>query len=186
MWFNRYFLGLILLVLIGIAACGGGDMEVEVVSEPEVIEPESVEEVIPEPIPEPVVETVYVPTLESWGAEDGFIDVAKDNNGNCVDPLLTNTAEFPNYFTREEITTSQPAKGGPECLDDDHEGSQRETEFGTESTGRGNFYDNLFKKSTFYLDNRGRVKNTRIARSFIMGSPSANSNGSWGKLYGKI
>ena len=58
---------LMLFLSIGIAACGGGDTEVEVIPEPEVVEPEftsePVEEIVPESEPEPVVETVDVPTL---------------------------------------------------------------------------------------------------------------------------
>ena len=106
------------------AACSGDDTGVEVMFEPEVEvtpEPEPVEEVIPEPEPD----FGYFPTLESWGAEDGFINVATDNAGNCVDPLLNEKDnEDPFSFNyMEKITTASSPVGGPECRDDDNEGS---------------------------------------------------------------
>lgn len=92
----------VLLLLIVTAACSGGDTEVEVIPEPEIVEPELVEEVIPEP-----EDWEYFGSLKSWGAEDGLINVAKDNEGDCVDPLLTNKALFP-PVTLETLTTEWP------------------------------------------------------------------------------
>ena len=80
----------LLLVVIGMAACSGDDTGIEVILEPEIEvtpEPEPVEEVIPEP----VVEIVYVPTLESWGIEDGELEIV---NGNCNLPIFRKVA-FP-------------------------------------------------------------------------------------------
>ena len=229
MWFNRCFLSSALFLLIFITACSGDDTEVEVIPEPEVVESESVEEIQPEPKPEPVVETIYVPTLESWGIEDGELEIV---NGNCNLPIFRKIA-FPHDFTRERITASQPSKGGPECLDDDNEGSIIEVpcvethdfQHGNYhicisqahcnglvkyndgidyedckvqpgppfivASGRTNFYDNLFKRSTFYLDNRGRERHTNNAKSFIMapthigGSLRRPSGNVAGKLYGR-
>ena len=116
---------ILLLVVIGMAACSGDDTGVEVILEPEVEvtpEPEPVEEVIPEPEPEPDLR--HFGTLESWGAEDGFINVAKDNAGNCVDPLLLIPDEDPFSFgDMKKITTAASNVRGPQCRDDDDEGS---------------------------------------------------------------
>ncbi len=219
----------LLLIVICMAACSGDDIEVEVILEPEAVESELVEEIepTPEPEPEPVVETVYVPTLESWGIEDGELEIV---NGNCNLPIFRKIA-FPNDFTRERIGASQPSRGGPECLDDDNEGSiievpcvpnrdfihgyhyicisHEQCDFVVENndgidyckvqpgplftvaSGRTNFYDNLFKRSTFYLDNRGRERHTNNAKSFIMapthigGSLRRPSGNVAGKLYGR-
>ena len=100
------------------AACSGGDTGIEVILEPEVEvtpEPEPIEEVIPEP--EPDVETVDVPTLESWGAEYGEV--------NCQSPLLTKEAPFPFASNLKPYPGEWQAVGGggPECRDDDNEGS---------------------------------------------------------------
>ena len=110
-----------MLVVIGMAACSGDDTGVEVMFEPEIEvtpEPKPVEEVIPEP----VVETVDVPTLESWGIEDGELEIV---NGNCNLPIFKK-APFPFSESMEEIRAEQGAVlgGGPECRDDDDEGSR--------------------------------------------------------------
>ena len=120
---NSLFCLVLLLVVIGMVACSGDDTEVEVILEPKIeVTPEPVEEVIPEPIPEPVVETVYVPTLESWGIEDGELEIV---NGNCNLPIFKK-APFPRAPVMEEIRaeTGAVSGGGPECLDDDNEGSR--------------------------------------------------------------
>ena len=134
---NSLFCLVLLLVVIGMTACSGDDMGVEVIPEPEVVEPESVEEVIPEPIPEPVVETVYVPTLESWGIEDGRVEII---NGNCNLPIFKK-APFPRAPVMEEIRaeTGAVSGGGPECLDDDNEGSLIETLCAINPTFSGTF-----------------------------------------------
>ena len=117
---------ILLLVVIGMAACSGDNTGIEVISEPEIEvtpEPELVEGVIPEPEPEPDLR--HFGTLESWGAENGFIDVATDKAGNCVDSLLNEKDnEDPFSFDyMEKITTASSPVGGPECRDDDNEGS---------------------------------------------------------------
>ena len=77
-------------------SCSGDDTEVEVIQKQEVIESESMEEVIPEPEPKPEPDFEYFGTLESWGAEDGLINIAKDNAGNCEDDLFTKQ-HFPPF-----------------------------------------------------------------------------------------
>ena len=110
-----------MLVVIGMAACGGDDTGVEVIPEPEVEvtpEPEMMEpELIP--ISDPVVETVYVPTLESWGIEDGELEIV---NGNCNLPIFRKVA-FPHDVETYKITSESGAMGGPECRDGDPERS---------------------------------------------------------------
>ena len=103
-------------------ACSGDDTGIEVILEPEIEvipEPEPMEEVIPEPELEPVVETIYVPTLESWGIEDGLLEIV---DGNCNLPIFRKTP-FPYVHTMEEIPGQLGSAGGPECRDDDKEGS---------------------------------------------------------------
>ena len=112
------FLGLIFLAVVYITACSGDDTGIEVLFEPEVEvtqKPEPVEEVIPEP----VVETVYVPTLESWGIEDGQVEII---NGNCNLPIFKK-APFPHDAETYKIKSESGAMGGPECRDSDPEGS---------------------------------------------------------------
>lgn len=111
----------LLLVLICITACSGGDTEVEVIPEPEVVvsEPEPVEQPVQRPEPEPVVEIVYVPTLESWGIEDGELKIV---DGVC-DPSLFEQESFPHPRPPEKIL-NQKSIGGPDCFDDDPEGSR--------------------------------------------------------------
>ena len=118
---------ILVLLLVGIgmvSACSGDDTGIEVILEPEaevtpkpelMPEPEPVEEVIPEPD----VETIYVPTLESWGIEDGLLEIV---NGNCNLPIFRKTP-FPYVHTMEEIPGQLGSAGGPECRDDDKEGS---------------------------------------------------------------
>ena len=220
------FLSLILFVIIGTAACSGDDTGVEVMFDPEIEvtpEPEPVEEVIPEP----VVETVDVPTLESWGIEDGSLEIV---NGNCNLPIFKR-APFPHNVVMKKIRSEQGAVGGggPECRDDDNEGSlielncvvdrtfngtfyyckegnedhcyeREETDNEidqcriipsdsnlTVKSGFSNFYDDLFKKSTFYIDTRGKEKHHFGKRSFIMAKTHISSSGNAiaGKLYGE-
>ena len=215
----------LLLVVIGMAACSGDDTGVEVILEPEVeVTPEPVEEVIPEPEPE----LRHFGTLESWGARNGFIDVAIDNAGNCVDPLLDD-GDYESLFSgMDKITTAASPVRGPQCRDGDNEGSLikvacvDETNLGGYfvycvdghpdyvndpvlseidvpqlckdiaeeqdgtcvltyydpnnprplpiiQTGYTNFYDNLFKRSIYYINTRGEVKAYIYGRrSFIM------------------
>ena len=113
-----------MLVVIGMAACGGDDTGVEVIPEPEVEvtpEPEMMEpELIP--ISDPVVETVYVPTLESWGIEDGELEIV---NGNCNLPIFRKVA-FPHDVETYKIKSESGSimGGGPECRDSDPEASR--------------------------------------------------------------
>ena len=132
--------GLIFLAVVYIAACSGDDTEVEITQRPEPVE-EVLPETTPEPEPpqEPEPDFEYFATLESWGAENGLIDVATDNAGNCVDPLLTNKTEFPpasnlKPYPGEWIPVSG---GGPECRDDDNEGSLIEVSCVVDSTSLG-------------------------------------------------
>ena len=214
---------ILLLVVIGMAACSGDNTGVEVIPEPGIeITPEPIEEVIPEE--EPELDFGYFPTLESWGAEDGFINVATDNEGNCVDSLLNDDRDYKYIFSgMEKITTATSTVWGPECRDDDNEGSLikvacvSETNFGgffvycldghpdyvgetpvpelcdaiaeeqdgecvltyydsnnpqslhIVDSGRTNFYDNLFKRSIYYINTRGEVEVYIYGRrSFIM------------------
>ena len=215
------------------AACSGDDTGIEVILEPEmevIPEPEPMEEVIPEPELEPVVETIDVPTLESWGIEDGLLEIV---DGNCNLPILRKVA-FPHDVKTDtyKITSESGALGGPVCRDSDPEESvvdlnegcitipslgyilvQCHTEdeckweeenrpnidecqvsdhdFG-EGTGYTNFYDDVFRRSTFYINTRGYERNYLPPLSFIMvqtrngGSLSRPSGDAGaGKLYGK-
>lgn len=105
----------LLLILICTAACSGGDTEIEVIPEPEIVqepiqEPEPVEEIPPEP------DLEYFGTLESWGAVNGLIDVATDNGGNCIDPLLTTKAKFPKINAEvEEFYAPTLINGDTSC-----------------------------------------------------------------------
>ena len=109
MWFNRCFLSWILLVVIGMAACSGGDTEVEVTQEPE-----PVEDVIPEPTPEP--EVIYsgpFDFLESWA------DISYGAEISCNDRVFTKS-NFPDLqVTRwnnpNPITTQWHVRGAPVC-----------------------------------------------------------------------
>ena len=93
-----------LFVLIGIASCSSDDTEIEATPEPKPVEQMEAE---PDPIPLPEPDYEYFQVLESWGAEDGLINVAKDNAGNCVDSLVANKAPFPVPVSRN-ITTEWP------------------------------------------------------------------------------
>ncbi len=226
------------LLLIFMVACSGGDTEIEVIPESETVqepiqEPEPIEEAPPRP--EPVVEIIYVPTLESWGIEDGLLEIV---DGNCNLPIFKK-AGFPNTnVSMEEIQSEHVPVlgGGPYCLDDDLEGSRvdvfcvhdhninqgriyvcrpdyeahcRETaerydyidacviqeapgddpnEPWNVSSGHTNFHDNVFRRSGWYLNDRGRVKLNRNTRSFMMVKTHINAGGdvrvAKGKLYG--
>ncbi len=172
-------------------ACSGGDTEIEVIQEPETVQ-EPIQE--PEPteeaplIPEPVVETGYLPTLESWGIEDGELEIV---NGNCNLPIFRKVP-FPSTVPLERIRNWMPIiGGGPYCLDDDDEGSTIETPHGTKPSGLGNFYDNVFsRKSGWYFNDRGEVRLHGNSRSFIMVTTHINARGGGdvrvakGKLFG--
>ena len=222
---------ILLLVVIGMAACSGDNTGVEVIPEPGIeVTPEPIEEVIPEEEPD----FRHFGTLESWGAEDGFINVAKDNAGDCVDPLLLIPDEDPFSFgDMKKITTADSPVRGPECRDDDNEGSLTEAECVSEtnlggtflyckegnegycherartddkidycviiprdtsliiSTGFTNFYSNLFKKNSFYLNTKGELRSYGNKRSFLMVQTHIEYSGYQevnavaGKLYGK-
>ena len=230
------FLSSVFLLLICMTACSGDDTEVEVISEPEVVELEPVEEIEPEPepTPEPVVETISLSTLESWGIEDGLLEIV---NGNCNLPIFKKT-RFPNSNVRmERVSNWMPViGGGPYCLDDDLEGSRVDVycvhdhninqgriyvcrpdyeahcreiaerydyidacviqgasgddpnEPWNVASGFTNFHDNVFRRSGWYLNDRGRVKLNRNTRSFMMVKTHINAGGdvrvAKGKLYG--
>lgn len=97
----------VLFVVLGMTSCSGDDTEVEVIPEQKVVEPEPSEEVMPEPEPTPEPDYKHFPVLKSWGSEDGLINVAKDNAGNCIDSLISRKAAFPAPVSRN-ITTEWP------------------------------------------------------------------------------
>ena len=223
------FLGLIFLAVVYITACSGDDTGVEVMFDPEVEVTQGLEPV-EEVTPELIVETVDVPTLESWGIEDGELEIV---NGNCNLPIFKK-APFPRAPAMEEIRAESGAVlgGGPECRDNDPEGSfidvncvrdhdikngnfyvcinQEDCDFVVENndridyckvqpgdpfnvpSGKTNIYDDLFKRSGFYLNTRGEEQIFYGRRSFIMvkthrGGSLRNPSGDAGagKLYGK-
>ena len=112
---NRLFLSFVPFLLICIAACSGGDTEIEVTAKPE-----PVEEVIPEPTPEPVPEPEVIYSgpfdfLESWAD----IDVANGEQIACNDRVFTEMSlpdlQVTDWNTPNPITTQWHVIGAPVC-----------------------------------------------------------------------
>ena len=110
----------LLLVLIAITACGGSDTEVEVIPEPEVVEPESVEEVIPEPTPEPMPDPEPEPEVNEVGPFD-FLETWADKDVEelikCDDTVFSDAgfSDFKVTSWSNLSTGSWPIVGSASC-----------------------------------------------------------------------
>lgn len=161
--------------MICMVACNS-DTEIEVIPEPETVQ-EPIQEPEPMEEPEPVIETIYLPTLESWGIQDGELEIV---NGNC-DPAIFRGASFPgspmNLLTTDwELVPGKGVKCSkhlfnvPFALDLPKNGPTRRTlvhpndlvfvKSGVGSGAVGGYMVTVFKKGSDEFNDRVKVGET--------------------------
>lgn len=195
---------MLLLVIIGMASCSGDDTGIEVIPEQEIVEPETVEEVVPEPEPEPVVETVYVPTLESLADIDfdrfdflkswADIDVANGEQIACNDRVFTEMGlsdlQVTDWDTPNPITTEWKVIGGPTCergefypIDTTADGGNIKIDLVMPYpyNSEGNLRTHVGPESFFFVKNRVAGQRTRT-----VGEDTITERAVGGDVYGRF